>query len=435
MIGLGDTKAARPNVPQWVDGYNKGVQAGLVIRPRVTGLTYIWDDFDTLDDWIPVYGKLNVTGGATSDVYAPFLYSAARHKTSMLTDNHKVTVTINDGVVLDGESRVLICADEMLSRYYGIAIETATLGSDHVSIIRGRNNISVDRYQRTAITVAAGDQFTVWYNRLDSTVRIYQNGSWVAEQYFPPTDIPHGPNCRYIGIVPGCKFMLAAGVARFNNGVKFDNLEAEDIVEALPVIFDPVDQSTPNAGWTVLSSTGLRIWRHLFRPPSLGPNHLLGESAAAKWTTPLNTDSARIQFELLRAGGGRFTLLMRSNSALSSAIGIQFDCTLNTVYAVKATGISSGIPTITKINATEVQHVIGQHVWQYTATYNNATNTIKLFRGASRTPLVQWAASTNFTPAGRYVGCMWNTTLLTVGIELTQFDGYDVDTNSPLPGS
>ena len=71
---------------------------------------------------------------------------------------------------------------------------------------------------------------------------------------------------------------------------------------------------------------------------------------------------------------------------------------------------------------------------QYTITYNDATKTIRLFRGAKRSPIIEWAASTNFTPSGKYVGMTWTrSNSIQPAIEPTVFEAYNVDANQPLP--
>jgi hypothetical protein len=64
--------------------------------------------------------------------------------------------------------------------------------------------------------------------------------------------------------------------------------------------------------------------------------------------------------------------------------------------------------------------------YQYTATWDEATETIRLYRGARTTPIVSWSAGATFNGTGRYVGMVWDTLLGQNGVEPTAFDAYDV---------
>lgn len=418
MIGDADTKAPRPDVPPRIDGYAKGALLELDILCRVSGLGYIYDDFTTVDDWINVYGRLSVSGGATSDVVTTGIgYSAGYHKTRLLTDNCRAKVTIQDGIVVYGESRVVICADTMFTRYYGIAIRKNLIGSE-VSIIRGTSSIAVDKYQTVAVDINAGDQFEVWYDRNNSVVRIYRNGSEIAAKYFEPTDIPHGPSCRYTGVVMGANWLV-------DIGPNFDNFQAWDVSEPTPEVYDPVDTLTVNPGW-VAKSGSVQVNQHFVQPLSLGPGDT---SAAVRWTTPMDTDSVKVVFTAFEFfSAGTYTVVVRSNAAMTNWIGIQFSKGLtNTVSAVTGTGPLTSTPHGT---TTDFGVTAGQ---QYTITYDNATNTLRLYRGAKRSPIIEWVAS-GFTPSGRYVGQTWNrTSAFLPAIEPTVFEAYNVDANAPLP--
>jgi hypothetical protein len=424
-IGEADTQAAHPSPIHRVSGYAKGVSSGLTVFTKVTGLSYIYDDFDTVDDWVNVYGRLGVSGGATSDVVATGIsYSAGYHKTQLLTDNCRAKVTIQDGTVIFGESRVVVCADNRFNRYYGVAIRRGVLSST-VSIVRGNSSISVDKYETVTVSLAAGDEFEVWYDRVNSTVRVYQNDSEIAARYFEPNDIPHGVGNRYVGVVMGTNWLV-------DIGPNFDDFEAFDVYEEPALVHDPVDSLTVNPGWVAVDDT-IKVNPHLFAPLSLGPDGVA--NAAVRWTTPMNTDSVKVVVTVYRFLVGKFFLVLRSNAAMTNWVGIEFDSLQNQVYAVTGSG-----PTTTTRRGT-----LGLFFWvipaiefassgvQYTATWDEDTETIRLYKGGRRTPIIEWAAGANFAGTGRYVGMMWNTTLGVTGIEPTAFDAYDVTNTAPLP--
>lgn len=417
MIGEADTKAPRPYQPARVAGYAKGALLELEVSCKATGLGFIADDFNNLDAWIPVYGQLYVSGGSTSDVYGPIIgYGAARHKTQLLSDNCRAKVVIQDGVIAWGESRVFICSDERMAGYYGMAISKDLLGPK-VAIIRGRSSIAVDRYEETAVTLSAGDEFTVWYDRRNSTVRVYQNEAEICSKYFPPTDIPHGPGCRWTGVVMSARWLL-------DQGPRFDAFEATDLPAPEPVVHDPIDDLTPNAKWVPVLND-VTVNRHLAFPPSLGPDNVLFGEAAVRWEDEMDTTSVRVVFTVLRVVSGTFRLAVRSNSGLTNWVGVEFDALTNEVSAVKGTG-----PTTVTRYGTAAEWV--STAQQYTVTYDNATKTIRLYKGAKRAPIVEHAYGGTFTPTAKYVGLVWETDLLTAGVELLSIDGYNVTAEDPI---
>jgi hypothetical protein len=416
MIGQADTLHPRPQPPPKVNAYAKGALLEIDVSVKATGLSYAFDDFDNLDQWIPVYGQLSVSGGGTSDVFGPLIgYAAARHKTQMLTDNSRAKVTIQDGVIAWGESRVFICADERMQAYYGMAISKDLLG-EKVAIIRGKSSISVDAYETTVVTLTAGDEFEVWFDRLDSTVRVYQNGAEICSKYFAPTDIPHGPGTRYTGVVMSARWLL-------DQGPRFDSFEAQDLAYPEPVIHDAIDTLEPNPQWNEILGE-VQVNRHIFVQPTLGPKNALFTSAAVVWDTPMNTDSVRLVFTSLRLLSGKFRVAVRSNDAMTNAVGVEFDGLLNQIRVVKFTG------------PTTVAYYGSISVWvtahtQWAITYDETTETLKLYKGAERTPRISHAFGAAFTGTGRYVGLSWTTDLMSTGVEPSSIDAYDVTT----PGS
>lgn len=429
MIGEADTKARRPRCAEWVDGYAKGVNPVVQVTTKVTGLSYAFDDFDTTDAWIPVHGTLRVSGGATSDVYSSWSYAAGYHVTQMLTDNCRAKVVVQDGVMSYGESRVFICSDTGMNRYYGLAIRHY-LGASSVAIIRGTSDISVDRYAEAAITVSAGDTFDVWYDRINSTVRVYQNDAEVASQYFSPQDIPHGPGNRYSGVVMGLRLI--------NGGPRFTSFEAWDEDDPAPTVYDPIDGDDLNAGWIPVDFA-CEVHTHLFYPNSIGPIRSSHETAAVRWTDPVGTDSVKVVCPIMRHGSGTFTIVVRSSNILDNWIGVRFiqEVGSHTVEVVTGTSFQN-ITQRTVEDLTLRERLADRLVLQYgdviTVTWDEDNSTITAYLGASRTPIIEYDATGVFTPTGRYVGLIWEVSVLGQdGVEPTSFAAYDVTPTQPLP--
>lgn len=440
MIGEADTVHPRPAVPAWLPAYNKGVFGEVSVSTRVTGLTHIYDPFNSVDDWIPVHGKLGASGGEVRS--ESLTYSASRHKTECLTDNIRAKVTIEAAPILAGESRVVICSDDRMNSYYGVAIYNASVGTDKIWIIRGQSSISVDKYQPTNITLAAGDEIEVWYDRMNSTVRVYQNGSEVCKQYFPPADIPHGPGNRYTGVVIGAGWTI-------DFGPKFTDFEAWDEDDPVAAIDDPVDSATLNTSWVqkfgqkgpTSVTPSVEVHKHLLYENSIGATQTGGLQAAVLWSTPLTTASAKVVVRLLRFGTGEFTVCVRASSTMNSWVGIRFiqSPSVNTIEAVTGEGpvqqTSRTSPASHKLrDRLEVRQIVDKGD-TYTITWNETTKTIRCYKGSSTTALVTWAAGSTFMPSSgdKYIGLNWYTGSVSKGLEPVSVQAYDVTPTQPLP--
>lgn len=443
MIGLQDTRRRRPVTPDWLPGYAKGISIGLELDVKVTGLGYIYDDFNNVDDWVNVHGALRVTGGATSDVYGPDLgYAAGYHKTQLLTDNCRAKVTIQSESILYGQSRIWICGDNRMSRYYGLAIGKSTTSS-YIVILRGKSSISVDSYENTNVTLSSGDEFEIWYDRPNSTVRAYQNGSEIASHYFPPNDIPHGPGNRWCGVAMATDWLV-------DLGPNFDDFEAWDVAAPLPTVYDPVDSSTVNAHWDVIDGA---VETHPWPawPRTLGPQKASHTTAGVLWDTQMSTDSVKVITTLHRFGSGKYNVVLCSNSDMTNWLGVQFDASTNKIAIVTGSGPTTVtsrvntdhiivIPIIPQIGWNWVVNTHYSRVrtgMQYTIQYDHPTKTISVFKGNNLgTALLSWTDSGNVVSHGsghRYVGQSWSAALLTTGVEPMAFEAYDVTADQPLP--
>jgi hypothetical protein len=403
-------------------------------------LSYAYDDFATVDDWVNVHGRLHTTG---DDVYGPDLgYAAGHHKTQLLTDNCRAKVTIQSEAILYGQSRVWICGDKKMSRYYGLAIGKS-LVSSYIVILRGKSSISVDTYENTNITLSSGDEFEIWYDRPNSTVRAYQNGSEIASHYFPPNDIPHGAGCRWAGVVMATDRLV-------DLGPNFDDFTAWDVAAPLPAVYDPIDGPAVNSHWATVDS-GVELHRWPTWPRTLGPDNTLHTTAAVKWDTEMSTDSVKVVVTVHRFGTGKYNIAVCSNTGMTNWLGVQFDSSTNKIAIV--TG--SGPTTVTsRINTDHiiVTPIIPQIGWdwvhnihysparsgmQYTIQYDHPTKTIKVFKGNNLgTALLSWTDSGDVVSHGaghRYVAQSWATALFTTGVEPMAFEAYNVTADAPLP--
>lgn len=438
-IGVAATRKARPRQEDWRPGYAKGVQLGLDFDLNITALTSIVEPFGDVDDWVNVFGKIGLADGY---VWGPGIsYAAAYHKTQLLTDNCRASVTI-DNTLIFGEARVWVCGDQQMNRYYGVHIKHFLIGST-LSICRGKSSISADLYEETTVALSGGDTIDVWYDRPNSTVRVYRNGAEVCKKYFTPNDIPHGDGCRYTGVTMGVNWLL-------DIGPNFTDFSARDVVAPLPAIYDPIDGPTVNPRWTVVDN-GVAIHDGWFTPPTLGPNNILFTDAAIRWDTQLSTDSCRIVATLVNAGVGKCTFALCSNSAMTNWLGVQFE---NGAFAQKFNVVVGTGPTDYSVVETNdlFVPVFGSEM-VFVITYDHPTKTVRLRRANTtgtrlyfdinrmrwangNEDLIAWTDGSNAVSHGsgqRHVGMVWETGLLTVGVEASSYEAYNVTADTPLP--
>jgi hypothetical protein len=157
----------------------------------------------------------------------------------------------------------------------------------------------------------------------------------------------------------------------------------------------------------------------------LGPNSVVFTSAAARWADPMNTDSVRAVFTAYRIMSGTFRLAVRSNAAMTNWVGVQFNALTNQVQIVTGSG-----PATVTTRASAYDWVSTWQQWW--VTWNEDTETLKVYRSGKTAPVLTWDASSVFTGTGRYVGLSWSADLLTLGVEPLSIDVYDVTADDPI---
>lgn len=410
----------QPATPPLVHGYAKGVLSQIEHYNTVKLRTEISDDFEGgLDNWVNVQGKLRILNGDI-DAATPFGYAAGYHRTQLLSDNCRAKITLESGLIASGKSAVVICADKQFTFYYGVMIETGIINKK-LHIVRGTGPKSREILASVNVAVTAGSTVEIWYDQPNSVLRVYYNNSQVTSWPVDRNDIPHGPGRRFTGVVMGIDWVLSAGA-------RFEDFSAWDVSLPGPFIQDGFDSPTVDPAWNVVDN-GVKVNRNLFIPNTLGPDHVLWNDAAILHSTQASQDSVKIVTRVFRIGGGKYTIVLCSNSTMTNWMGVQFQSGfLNEVKIVKG----SGPTTYTYVGETE--WLLSQNGTVFVITYNYTTDKLRLYRNASTTPILEWTPSTNVTHGSnkRYVGMMWETSLLAPGIEPSMFEVYNVTADTPL---
>lgn len=224
MIGASSTRGRKASAPPLVGGANPAVRFGVVSQSRhstsIALKTAISDDFSSgVDDWVNVRGKLTTTGGASPDITAestlfdPLSWvvgAAGYHRTELLSDNQRARVVVPDGLIANGTSQFWFCGDTAMDHYYGVEVSTV-LGIDSLSIIKGTSPNSWRRFKTKVVDLESGDSVEGWYDRPNSTLRMYRNGTQVDSLPVAPTEIPHGPGRRRVGVIMAADWWVAPG--------------------------------------------------------------------------------------------------------------------------------------------------------------------------------------------------------------------------------
>ncbi len=219
-IGYSATRAHKPRTPAMAAGVFLGAASQATHTTTVGLKTRIYDDFNNgVDDWINVRGRLTTTGGGSPDITAetslfdPLSYvvgAAGYHRTQLLTDNVRAKVTVPDGLIINGTSQFWFCGDTAMEHFYGIEVSTV-VGISSLSIIKGTSPNSFQRFQTTLQSLQAGDEIEGWYDRPNSTLRMYHEGSLKKSLPVSPTEIPHGPGRRWCGVIMAADWWIAPG--------------------------------------------------------------------------------------------------------------------------------------------------------------------------------------------------------------------------------
>ena len=197
--------------------------------------------FADLSDWVVITGYPGISGGHLID------NGAVRYRDPMATDDYLVTATI--GSLHYGKTWILTCASKGFDRFYAVEIDRGLL-STHLNIIKASGVVpvpstnlfgmflgiittlfgfiftldtgtsTIPRYAAVSQSVSVNDVIGIRWDKTTSTIRVYRNGGPVTSLAVDHSEIPHGLDFRYFGIMQG----IDAG-----QGVQFNAVAAHDV--------------------------------------------------------------------------------------------------------------------------------------------------------------------------------------------------------------
>ena len=152
----------------------------------------------------------------------------------------------------------------------------------------------------------------------------------------------------------------------------------------------------------------------------------LWADSSLRYYAPLNTDGVKTSATLIYPGAGHTTMMMCADQNLTTYIGVQFDT--RTQSGHNTVSICRGTAPLTKTILTSVTVTDINDYDRFMCWYDPLTNTTRVYRGDSATPLVSWTDTTHSIPHGpgyRYVGFSWQATLFNTGPQITDWIAQD----------
>lgn len=143
--------------------------------------------------------------------------------------------------------------------------------------------------------------------------------------------------------------------------------------------------------------------------------------AACLWYAPTQGDSIEMTVGLCDGGDGTTTIVLCSNYAMTSFIGVRFlDANLfNGPDRIEiVTGSAWNNLTV---QGGSYSHIVADNGSYYTIKYSSTLNKVSVFVGGSTTPAIEWTDTSGVMPHGagyRYQGAIWYADLVNTGPQL-----------------
>lgn len=155
---------------------------------------------------------------------------------------------------------------------------------------------------------------------------------------------------------------------------------------------------------------------------------LAQQVSAVRWFAPLNGNSVRVKVNLLQQAGpigdtaAKTTVIVCADQRFTSYLGVQFVENGHKIHFCKGTAPN----TVTYVGS-EISNTVADGD-TYDIYYDNAADTIYVYKGTDLTPLGSWNDSTHSVPHGpghRYAGLAWDNTFLQQGLLVSYWSAKD----------
>lgn len=156
----------------------------------------------------------------------------------------------------------------------------------------------------------------------------------------------------------------------------------------------------------------------------VGPNvGLLFAQSAIRWSDPLNSDTVKVNVNLLNQGTGKARVIVSADQRFTTYLAVEFEESAHRIHLCTGTD-----PVTVTYQGSAITNTVADND-NYTIYYNNATDTLSVYKGDSGTALGSWNDASHVMPHGpgyRYAGLAWvNSGLLSSGIQVSYWSAKD----------
>lgn len=277
------------------------------------------------------------------------------------------------------------------------------------------------------ISDPAGNPIATWEPAMVTPLRI---DFIVAADDTDP--IPHGSYFRVTvhrpaaGARPAIDENLSRGsVVRDDNPTPLAGPRTANIALSFN---DSISGDSPSPNWIKTGGLGnLKVWDNdLFGLPNgLAGDFLLFQSTAARYRAQTNQNAVKVEVGTIVggfAGGGKTTVIVASNQAMTSWVGMQF-ATGPLAGAKKLNLVLGSGPTAYEIKSQTANTVADND--RYTYIYDDLADAYHIYKGTDfSAPLLSWPDEGHVVPHGngyRYPALLFESALLTTGVQLSSW--------------
>lgn len=189
---------------------------------------------------------------------------------------------------------------------------------------------------------------------------------------------------------------------------------------------DTLQRSTLGPRWSAKYGRA-NIFANPGQRYGMSVNSVLFADAAVLWYAPVRSDTVSVTVGLRNPGAGKTTLVLCSNSSMTSYMGVMWETGIFNNYLRIVTGTG---PITMAYQGSALAHSLagGGATTYYTVKYSYAENKLSVYKGNDLTPIKEWEDVDNIVPHGlgrRYVGFNWQSSLLSTGVQATYFKAKD----------
>lgn len=237
-------------------------------------------------------------------------------------------------------------------------------------------------------------------------------------------EIPHGAGFEIFVTPDGEDRQMVRYGTAVRREVRFPDAPPTDTSETALLFTDNFQRTLLGPKWIIKYGKPKILQNTSPIPDGLGPDGIFFASAATLFYAPLNGDDCTINVNVVNAGAGKTTIVLCSDQAMTSYLGVQIETGIsnNKVHIVRGTAPLTMVDVMTAVNSTTANND------NFAIKYNSLTDTISVYKNDSSTALIAWTDASHDVLHGagyRYMGFNFQASLLQAGVEITSWHAQD----------